>query len=368
MPPPTWGAVRGGAGRSTSGNGEVVRLAAGVGWAPLPGAAGGPDAPVGEPLGPDTGDAAGDADGGGAEGDGETRATGTGVSATMAAPRPAAAPIPMTSPMTTAMKVRIAEEGTARDRAPPASDEKAEPAGSMTARMHPILRWARRRLLPAALTAAGVSLVGAGLLTYGTQPQTAAPSPSPLASSAPSAFPTLIPFPTPEPSSAASASPAAARVATRVVVPALRIDLPVVRPPNDPAHFPYCNVAEYVPTLSQPGLAGTTYLYAHARDGMFLPLLLQSRVDNGSAMLGMLVQVYTSDDRVFLYEIVRVLRHQSELYTRPQEQLALQTSEGPRQGVPGYTGLVMMVVANPISSGPADHAAANPTARPVTCQ
>ena len=238
----------------------------------------------------------------------------------------------------------------------------------MTARMHPILHWARGRLLPAALTAAGVTLVGAGLLTYGTQPQPAAPSPSPPASTAPSASPTLLPFPTPEPSAATSASPAVARVATRVVVPALRIDLPVVRPPNDPNHFPYCNVAEYVPTLSQPGQKGTTYLYAHARDGMFLPLLLQSRVDNGSAMLGMLVQVYTSDDRVYLYEITRVLRHQSELYTRPAEQVVLQTSEGPRKGVPGYTGLVMMVIANPISSGPADHAAANPTARPVTCQ
>ena len=238
----------------------------------------------------------------------------------------------------------------------------------MTARMHPILHWARGRLLPAALTAAGVTLVGAGLLTYGTQPQPAAPIPSPPASTAPSASPTLLPFPTPEPSAANSASPAAARVATRVVVPALRIDLPVVRPPSDPNHFPYCNVAEYVPALSQPGQKGTTYLYAHARDGMFLPLLLQSRADNGSAMLGMLVQVYTSDDRVYLYEITRVLRHQSELYTRPAEQVVLQTSEGPRKGVPGYTGLVMMAVANPISSGPADHAAANPTARPVTCQ
>ncbi|HEX7400031.1 MAG TPA: hypothetical protein VF302_09690 [Candidatus Limnocylindrales bacterium] len=234
--------------------------------------------------------------------------------------------------------------------------------------MHPILHWARGRLLPAALTAAGVTLVGAGLLTYGTQPQPAAPSPSPPASTAQSASPTLLPFPTPEPSAATSASPAVARVATRVVVPALRIDLPVVRPPSDPNHFPYCNVAEYVPALSQPGQKGTTYLYAHARDGMFLPLLLQSRVDNGSAMLGMLVQVYTSDDRVYLYEIARVLRHQSELYTRAAEQVVLQTSEGPRKGVPGYTGLVMMVIANPISSGPADHAAANPTARPVTCQ
>ena len=238
----------------------------------------------------------------------------------------------------------------------------------MTVRMEPILGWVRRRLFPAALTAAGVSLLGAGLLTYGTPAQATAPSPSPLTSFAPGASPTLLPFPTPGASGAASASPAAPRVVTRVVVPALKIDLPVVRPPNDPKHFPYCNVAEYVPTLSRPGFPGTTYLYAHAREGMFLPLLLQSRVDNGSAMLGMLVQVYTGDDQLFLYEITRVLRHQSDVFNEPEEGLALQTSEGPGKGLPGYTGLVLIIVAQPLSSGPADHAAAHPTPKPITCQ
>jgi hypothetical protein len=234
--------------------------------------------------------------------------------------------------------------------------------------MPQILDWVRRRLLPAAVTAAGVSLVGAGLFTYGSPAQAVVPSPSPVISFAPSVSPTLLPFPTPGASPESSPSPAAARVVTRVVVPALDIDLPVVHPPSDPGAFPYCNVAEYLPTLSRPGSPGTTYLFAHARDGMFLPLLLQSRVNNGSAMLGMLVQVYTSDDQLFLYEITRVLRHQSELYNQPQEQLALQTSEGPRKGVPGYTGLVMVVVAQPLSSGPADHAAAHPTPQPVVCQ
>jgi hypothetical protein len=238
----------------------------------------------------------------------------------------------------------------------------------MTIRMKSILDWVRCRLLPAALTAAGVSLLGAGLLTYGTPAQATAPSPSPLISFAPSASPTLLPFPTPGASAAVSASPGTARVATRVVVPDLGIDLPVVRPPNDPNHFPYCNVAEYIPSLSQPGSPGTTYLYAHARVGMFLPLLLQSRINKGSAMLGMLVLVYTTDDQLFLYEITRILRHQSELYNQPQEGLVLQTSEGPRKGLPGYTGLVLIVVAQPFSSGPADHAAANPTPQPVTCQ
>ena len=238
----------------------------------------------------------------------------------------------------------------------------------MTIRMQRILDWVRLRLLPAALTAAGVSLLGAGLLTYGTPAQATTPSPSPVTSSTPGASPTLLPFPTPGASAAASASPAAARVAKRVVVPALKIDLPVVRPPNDPHAFPYCNVAEYIPTLSQPGSPGTTYLFAHARDGMFLRLLVQSRIDKGSALYGMTVLVYTSDDQLFYYEITDVLRHQSEVYNQPQEELVLQTSEGPKKGVPGYTGLVLIVVAQPLSSGPADHAVANPTPRPVTCQ
>jgi hypothetical protein len=242
----------------------------------------------------------------------------------------------------------------------------------MEPRMRSIVGWVRRRLIPAALTAAGITLLVVGLLTYGSPAPAPASSPAPSAPSpAPAASPTLLPFPTPAASSAASAAspgPSGPRVATRVVVPALDIDLPVVAPPSDPTAFPYCNVAEYLPALSRPGFPGTTYLFAHARTGMFLPLLLQSRINNGSAMLGMLVQVYTSDDQLFLYEITRVLRHQSQLYSEPQQELVLQTSEGPRKGVPGYTGLVLIVVASPLSSGPAGHAAAHPTPQPVVCQ
>ncbi len=247
------------------------------------------------------------------------------------------------------------------------------------------LAWIRHRLLPALVTAAGVALLTAGLLTYQDLPEavavapSAAPSPGatepPLPSLLP--LPTLAPTASPAPSGslapsgspAPSSSPGATRVATRVVVPALRIDLPVVKPPNDPGHFPYCDVAEYLPQLSQPGSPGTTYLYAHAREGMFLPLLLKSRIDNGHAMLGMLVQVYTDDNLLFLYEITRVLRHQSgEVYSKPEEQLVLQTSEGPAKGYAGYTGLVLVVVAQPLSVGPADPKAANPTAKPVACK
>jgi hypothetical protein len=236
----------------------------------------------------------------------------------------------------------------------------------MLSPMRSLLTWIRRRLLPALMTAAGVGLLVAGLLTYQDPPEAVAvaPSPAPSAGAAESPRPSLLPIPslTPSGSPAPSSGPVASRVASRVVVPALRIDLPVVRPPNDPDHFPYCDVAEYLPQLSQPGFPGTTYLYAHARKGMFLPLLETA----DRTMLGMLVQVYTNDNQVFLYEITRVLRNQTSLdiaFGATKEQLMLQTSEGPR-GTIGKT----MIVARPLSVGPADPKAANPVPRPVSCE
>jgi len=232
--------------------------------------------------------------------------------------------------------------------------------------MRSLLAWIRGRLLPALVTAAGVALLVAGLLTYQDPPEAVAvaPSPAPSASATEPPLPSLLPIPTltPPSSPAPSSGPIAARLASRVVVPALRIDLPVVKPPNDPDHYPYCDVAEYLPQLSQPGLPGTTYLYAHARKGMFLPLLETA----DRTMLGMLVEVYTSDNLVFLYEITRVLRNQASLdvaFEATEEQLMLQTSEGPR-GTIGKT----MIVARPLSVSPADPKAAHPTPRPVACQ
>jgi hypothetical protein len=228
--------------------------------------------------------------------------------------------------------------------------------------MRTLVGWIRGRLLPAVVTAGGVALLAAGLLSLPSAPEAGATVPSPPASTVPS--PTLIPIPSlgPGGSPAATATPPADRVATRVAVPALGIDLPVIEPPADPDHFPYCDVAEYLRQLSQPGLPGATYLYAHAREGMFLPLLETA----DRKLLGLLVQVYTSDNLVFLYEVVEVRRNQSSLdaaFAVTAEELWLQTSEGPR-GTIGKT----QVIALPISVGPADAAAANPTPRPVACE
>ena len=125
------------------------------------------------------------------------------------------------------------------------------------------------------------------------------------------------------------------------------------------------NVAMYIRELSKPGEPGATYLYAHARVGMFLPLLEQSRINNGRGMLGMLVQVYTADNLYLLYEVTQVRRHQLSLtdaMNAKDEELWLQTSEGPR-GTPGK----LQVVATPVSQGAANPSDAHPTAHPVAC-
>jgi Sortase domain len=241
------------------------------------------------------------------------------------------------------------------------------------------------RVVPAVIAAAGVALVFAGLLAW-TDPKaigsTGSPSPSPEATASPVAIatpaPTLAPIPSIGPAGSATAMPAPSTVptpsprtavATRVVVPALDIDLPVVKAPDNES-FPYCDVAEYSAWSSQPGQGGAVFLYAHARDGMFLPLLEASKVAGGKSMLGMVVQVYTSDDMVFLYEITDVYRHQDSLdkvLGSKGENLFLQTSEGPPRNYTGYTGLVLILQAAPLGSQAADPNDAHPKPRPRVC-
>jgi hypothetical protein len=244
--------------------------------------------------------------------------------------------------------------------------------------MPPLVDALRTRLLPALLTASGVVLVTAGLLSYadpttaGSVPD-ASPSEVDLSPGAEPSFSFDVPSASPDasqsPGSSPSASPGAHVHATRVVVPALNIDLPIVAAPDG---YPYCNVAMYldglpapIRDLGQPGLGRATYLFAHARDGMFGPIYELAHAGQQKKMLGMIVQVYTQDDRLFLYEIDKVLVHQLNLnaaLSADTEQLWLQTSEGPR-GTPGKT----MVRARLLSVGAADPADAHPKAKIVNC-
>ena len=231
----------------------------------------------------------------------------------------------------------------------------------------------RSRLLPAILTATGVSLIAGGLLTYTGAADLVPPDETPIvigASPTPSLLLPTFPTSSGSPSVAPSATPVADRVATRVVVPALKIDLPVIKPRGGPSAYPQCNVAMYLVDpagyLKQPGQGGATYLYAHARDGMFGPIYkLAIQKKTPKKMIGMVVEVYTSDDRVFWYEVTEVRLHQLTLddaLNATSDEMWLQTSEGPK-GTPGKTQLR----AVPIAELPANHADAHPKARPVNC-
>ncbi len=151
-------------------------------------------------------------------------------------------------------------------------------------------------------------------------------------------------------------------VATRIAISKYGIDLPIVKQIGQA--YPLCNVALYATTLSQPGEAGEGLVFAHARTGMFLPLLNASIVRNGAAMVGATVQIWKSDSTVLTYRIWKVLRHSYVLPTVSSisEHLFLQTSEGPH-GTPNK----LLIELSPAGSATATYAAAHPTPHPVKC-
>jgi hypothetical protein len=223
-------------------------------------------------------------------------------------------------------------------------------------------------IVPALFAGAGVFLIAAGLFYY-LQPDTLAPSPTPsVAPSTPITVYSIPPIATvgpPGPSAGFVAS-----IATRVTIPALSIDLPVVTsPPKE--QFPLCNAAEYLvldKPLGYPGLPQATYLYAHARTNMFLPLLTQSMIKNGAAMIGMWVEIYTDDDQRHIYQISKVLRHVSgsaalaTAASATTDQLWLQTSEGPLE-----SSTKLQVVALPVGVIAATQADAHPKGKGNVC-
>lgn len=223
----------------------------------------------------------------------------------------------------------------------------------------------RLRLLPALLTAAGLALLAGGLMSYTTAVE-APPTQAALASYDP--LPTLDGGGVilPDGSGAVDPSFPPDRVATRIVIRRLGIDLPVMLQTDNYGLYPLCDVALYQPQLGQPGEGRATYIYAHARVGMFLPLLRRSEAgDNGNSMIGMTVEVYTSDNWLFLYTIAEVRRHTRDLndaINTTTERLWLQTSEGPHGHVPK-----LQVVADFLSAEKTDPASAHPAAHPKIC-
>jgi hypothetical protein len=231
-------------------------------------------------------------------------------------------------------------------------------------------------LVPALLAGAGVFLVVAGLFNYfspGTEPS---PSPSDVVESSSPAPYTLPPLVTSRPSVTEPSSPGPSdsnvlAIATRVVIPALKIDLPIVASPRN-EQFPLCNAAEYLSlgkAFAYPGAPQAVYLYAHARVNMFWPLLVDSKVNNGAAMIGMWVEVYTDDNQRHVYEITQVIRHvppttsfADKALAATTDQLWLQTSEGHAN-----SSTKLQVVAMPIGVLAASQADAHPRNTGTVC-
>jgi hypothetical protein len=132
-------------------------------------------------------------------------------------------------------------------------------------------------------------------------------------------------------------------VPVRIRVPNLGIDLPVVSSertlPGNVRGYPLCDVAHYWTRYDLPGAPGTTWIYAHAQPGMFLPLLLTANATAGRGLIGQKVTLQLRDRRLLTYRITEVKQHAVDRRiasrSQPGEQrLILQTSEGPPGTIP----------------------------------
>jgi len=192
--------------------------------------------------------------------------------------------------------------------------------------------------------------------------------PSSLPSSAESQPSATAATPSPAPS---QADPARDDLPSRVVIEALEIDLPIVSGDlavagNSP-DYPLCDVAQYLTTYRYPGRPGTTWIYAHAREGMFLPLLTASEQDDGESLIGTEVEVYSTGARRYTYRITDVQRHALDRtvaagLAADERILVLQTSEGPTGTVPK---LQITAEFTEVSEATVDAAA--PSAAPRDC-
>jgi LPXTG-site transpeptidase (sortase) family protein len=159
----------------------------------------------------------------------------------------------------------------------------------------------------------------------------------------------------PQPSAAAATPKPMAISGSRIAIPRLAIDLPleVGEIARDIPRAGYAgatpeNVALVFPSSRLPGEGGNTYIYAHARAGMFLALW--------GAKVGDQVIIYRPDDgerRSYRVTLIAARVNPSDtqwLDPAGDERLTLQTSTGPNPGDPRF-----IVVAYP-ESAPAETA------------
>jgi LPXTG-site transpeptidase (sortase) family protein len=191
-------------------------------------------------------------------------------------------------------------------------------------------------MLPTALLvlAAGVALVaGDGLPRAGSVAPVALPSPTATASPPPTASPSILTspaVPTPVPTIGPIAD------GYRIKMPRLGIDLPIaegdietdVVRQQTPEDFAF-----HFPGTAIPGTFGNSYLYAHARRGMFLSLW--------NARIGDQVIITTPTGTELKFVVTEVHprvppTETSWLQPAGDERLTLQTSTGPNSADPRF--------------------------------
>lgn len=192
------------------------------------------------------------------------------------------------------------------------------------------------------VTATGIAalFVGALLLLASMAPSTAAPA----------AVVTEPPAQVASPSTSAAASATAEPSPTalppippgyRIQIPALAIDLAIlegdIERDSVQARTPE-NYAFHLPGTAIPGGGANIYLYAHARQGMFLSLW--------NAKIGDVVWISTPNGVALRYVVSevhpRVPPDDVSLATpSPPERLTLQTSTGPNQSDPRFVVIAL---------------------------
>jgi LPXTG-site transpeptidase (sortase) family protein len=185
-----------------------------------------------------------------------------------------------------------------------------------------------------ALLGALLLIAGVALFVAGGHPQ--------AESVAPLATPTATATGTPGTTAVATPTVAPIREGYRIQIPRLAIDLPIaegdierdVVVQQTPENFAF-----HLPGTAIPGTGGNTYLYAHARRGMFLALW--------NARVGDEVLVSTPDGLALKYVVSeihpRVLPEDTSwIEPTPSERLTLQTSTGPNRTDPRF-----VVIATP---------------------
>lgn len=191
----------------------------------------------------------------------------------------------------------------------------------------------------------GIAVVAAALLGLESSASPAAPVGVPAPTSAPLIEATPATVATPLPQASPTASPLGRDITgARIVIDRLGIDLPLAWgdiardvPRDDYAGATPERVALVFPGSALPGTGGNTYVYSHARTGMFITLW--------NVQVGDIVELRWPD-ATLRYSVQRVIRRVSPTDTswldpRGPERITLQTSTGPVASDPRFVAVAV---------------------------